>query len=139
MESENLLEITSIKVCAVHVVAQVNDSIGVYAFNNRTVVSQKKVRGYVIIIIKYSVERLHNSIMRQTALAVKGLDNFDVISEMVSYCGRNSSIFDQLFSQFGDSAFDKRCAENDMNSSLDARKATNIAGPDQTPRIMGGV
>ena len=63
----------------------------------------------------------------------------DVISEKRPYCGENSVFLDQLFLHFCDSIFYQNCAGSEKNVSFRCSLATNIVGPDQTPRIMRGV
>ena len=63
----------------------------------------------------------------------------DVISEKGPYCGRNSVFLEQLFLHFCDGIFYQNCAGSEKNVSFRCSLATNIVGPDQTPRIMRGV
>ena len=63
----------------------------------------------------------------------------DVISENGPYCGRNSVFLDQLFLHFCESIFYQNCAGTEKNVSFRCSLATNIVGPDQTPRIMRGI
>ena len=62
----------------------------------------------------------------------------DVISEKGPYCGRNSVYLDQLFLHFCDIIFYQNCAGSEKNVSFRCSLATNIVGPDQTPRMMRG-
>ena len=66
-------------------------------------------------------------------------DICDVISEKGPYCGRNTVFLDQLFLHFCDIIFYQNCAESEKYVSFRCSLATNIVGPDQTPRIMRGV
>ena len=63
----------------------------------------------------------------------------DVISEKGPYCGRNRVFLDQLFLHFCDSIFYQNFAGSEKNVSFRYSLASNIIGPDQTPRIMRGV
>ena len=72
---------------------------------------------------------------------IRGLEPYDicdVISEKGPYCGKNSVFLDQLFLHFCDSIFYQNCAVGETNVSFRCSLATNIVGPDQTPRIMCG-
>ena len=82
---------------------------------------------------------LHPQPQSMLSASENRIDICDVISEKGPYCGRNSVFLDQLFLHFCDSIFYQNCTGSEKNVSFRYSLASNIVGPDQTPRIMRGV